>query len=646
MWHEARKHEKKLRGMMVDYKRRAERRREFYEKIRRDPSQFLQIHGQKAKIHLDASISQAAESSLMPWRGDNMNMIDRFDVRAHLDFIDTHTAQESEADPESNIENEGERRVNYERWRNLVQNEYLGVSETKILHQIWLEERFGMNQTPSHDSQNVLKKKLAEKKAAIAYNYDKEEETSFTALAKKSTESGSSSEESESEDDYDTAVNIDALTIDQGIRINSLSHKYGLKGNDFLRFLEEDKVEAERIRLAKEIENEKSMFSGRKSRRERRALKERRMLILRANNAEETSKSIEIKKVESTSSESEISEVEVDEAKIEFITSFGGSSDDEKDLKSNKPTKQIKNASRKKKSEQKSSRNVVKASPVIFGPSLPPEAQEMAEKTNFNTTSSRSRSYRYKKSRSRSRSPKVSRRNGSVTRVRNSRHRSLSSNRSRSRSKGRNRSRSRCRSRSRSRSRGSRRNRERNRSRSLSRNRLRNRNRDRDRERDRERYRRRRSRSVSKSRMRYRSRSRNRRQRSRSSSRSRISRKRGRSSSVKRFSRSKRSRSSSSRSRSVSSKCQENKVLKDEVEKDENILQQADVEITPLPKQELACVDLVADSQVTVAMSSTLPSPPVKRYYRYDLAKKSESESEPEENISNFELAKHVEKYD
>lgn len=33
MWHEARKQEKKLRGIMVDYKRRAERRREFYEKI-------------------------------------------------------------------------------------------------------------------------------------------------------------------------------------------------------------------------------------------------------------------------------------------------------------------------------------------------------------------------------------------------------------------------------------------------------------------------------------------------------------------------------------------------------------------------------------------------------------------------------------
>lgn len=33
MWHEARKQEKKIRGMLVDYRRRAERRQDFYERI-------------------------------------------------------------------------------------------------------------------------------------------------------------------------------------------------------------------------------------------------------------------------------------------------------------------------------------------------------------------------------------------------------------------------------------------------------------------------------------------------------------------------------------------------------------------------------------------------------------------------------------
>ncbi len=41
MWAEARKQEKKVRGIMVDHKKRAERRREYYEKIVRFPISFL-----------------------------------------------------------------------------------------------------------------------------------------------------------------------------------------------------------------------------------------------------------------------------------------------------------------------------------------------------------------------------------------------------------------------------------------------------------------------------------------------------------------------------------------------------------------------------------------------------------------------------
>ena len=33
MWHEARKQERRIRGMLVDYRKRAERRREYYERI-------------------------------------------------------------------------------------------------------------------------------------------------------------------------------------------------------------------------------------------------------------------------------------------------------------------------------------------------------------------------------------------------------------------------------------------------------------------------------------------------------------------------------------------------------------------------------------------------------------------------------------
>jgi hypothetical protein len=43
MWHQQRKEEKRIKGLMVDKRRRAERRRNYYEQIKMDPNQFLQV---------------------------------------------------------------------------------------------------------------------------------------------------------------------------------------------------------------------------------------------------------------------------------------------------------------------------------------------------------------------------------------------------------------------------------------------------------------------------------------------------------------------------------------------------------------------------------------------------------------------------
>ena len=51
MWAEARKHEKKIRGIVIDLRRRAERRRAHYDAIKEDPVSFLRIHGNKVKIY-------------------------------------------------------------------------------------------------------------------------------------------------------------------------------------------------------------------------------------------------------------------------------------------------------------------------------------------------------------------------------------------------------------------------------------------------------------------------------------------------------------------------------------------------------------------------------------------------------------------
>ena len=43
MWHEARRQEKEIRHRMVDSRRRAERRKKFYDTVKKDPSEFMQV---------------------------------------------------------------------------------------------------------------------------------------------------------------------------------------------------------------------------------------------------------------------------------------------------------------------------------------------------------------------------------------------------------------------------------------------------------------------------------------------------------------------------------------------------------------------------------------------------------------------------
>ncbi|XP_018417031.1 PREDICTED: CLK4-associating serine/arginine rich protein isoform X3 [Nanorana parkeri] len=278
MWHEARKHERKLRGMMVDYKKRAERRREYYEKIKKDPAQFLQVHGRSCKIHLDSAVALAAESpvNMMPWQGDPNNMIDRFDVRAHLDYIPeykppllTTISPEQDAD---------DRKCNYERYRGLVQNDFAGISEEQCLYQIYIDELYGGLQRPGEDE----KKKLAEKKATIGYTYDDSTIAELGDSPEKLDDEDSDDDESKSDEDevipdIDVEVDVDEITEEQVSDLNRQATTYGMAEGDFVRMLRKDKEESEAIKHAKALEEEKAMYSGRRSRRQRREFREKRL---------------------------------------------------------------------------------------------------------------------------------------------------------------------------------------------------------------------------------------------------------------------------------------------------------------------------------------------------------------------------------
>lgn len=131
MWQEMRKHEKKLRGMIVDYKKRSERRKEYYERIVRltgrcslwdlrsilsrnvirrnsyksgvDPRRFISIQPLPLLLKrpcqsLDVFDGQVERifSFRTPWRDDEETLIDRFDVRSHLDIIDEYALRQQQ----------------------------------------------------------------------------------------------------------------------------------------------------------------------------------------------------------------------------------------------------------------------------------------------------------------------------------------------------------------------------------------------------------------------------------------------------------------------------------------------------------------------------------------------------------------------
>lgn len=59
----------------------------------------------------------------MPWQGRPDVLIDRFDVRAHLDYIPENPTQTETTNEELSRE---DRLANYERYRIIVQNDFLG----------------------------------------------------------------------------------------------------------------------------------------------------------------------------------------------------------------------------------------------------------------------------------------------------------------------------------------------------------------------------------------------------------------------------------------------------------------------------------------------------------------------------------------
>jgi len=360
MWAEARKQEKKIRGILVDHKKRAERRREYYEKIKQDPAQFLQISGRSCKFHIDHNATGSEpRGSIMPWQGNKDILIDRFDVRAHLDYIAEVANNDENTYPEESKEM---RPLNYERYRILIQNGFLKIKEEKFLRTIALEEKFGGKTYQAQKAEDD-KKKVKESKAAIGFTY--EDSTSETvqrdqssSVSKESTVAQTdelvNSDSDDDFDDLDTVINFSALNTEQQLDLNTMGRSYFLGREDFIKYLQHEAEEQENAKNAKAEEDEKSAFSGRKSRKERRILKERRLAgripsppSYATYDHDKKRKSMD----RSSSDESSRSASPVDRratpGKVEYITTFG-----EENTKKSSGGKESKDKKSKKRSKR------------------------------------------------------------------------------------------------------------------------------------------------------------------------------------------------------------------------------------------------------------------------------------------------------
>jgi arginine/serine-rich splicing factor 16 len=112
MWHQARTNERKLRGTMIDYRKRAERRRAHQKRLvcqqhrsfrisrvltdlnfaqLQDPFQQIRINGRKSELHINAGEREDVETgkNLVPWQGQSDNMIDRYRCAPSLHLLCT-----------------------------------------------------------------------------------------------------------------------------------------------------------------------------------------------------------------------------------------------------------------------------------------------------------------------------------------------------------------------------------------------------------------------------------------------------------------------------------------------------------------------------------------------------------------------------
>lgn len=166
---------------------------------------------------------------MMKWNNDVI--IDRFDGRAHLDHIPQVIVKtEKLEDHEICVE---ERQLNYERYRIITLNDFLGFKENEFLTQ--LDELYELN---AQSDLRVKKKKQTNKAGiSIGYIYDTDEyspQTFSQSIATVEARSSNSrydelaKDSSDSDMDFDLPIDINKVSTSDANELNATGRRYGM----------------------------------------------------------------------------------------------------------------------------------------------------------------------------------------------------------------------------------------------------------------------------------------------------------------------------------------------------------------------------------------------------------------------------------
>ncbi|KAI9477124.1 alternative splicing regulator-domain-containing protein [Zychaea mexicana] len=238
MWHEARANEKKIKEIMVDHKKRAERRRAFYESRLGDPKQLLRVIGSSTKLYPDAEQYYYHENqdNLMPWQGNTDIRIDRFDGRSLLDFVPEKQTKQRFPNKEQHMMDE----LNFERYHDLVEAERLGVSEQERLTEV--EEEW-TKLLERHKALLAMLNNNRKPEKGYAFDYGTPAATN---------DEMDNEEESQLLKEADILQYVDELTDKDKMILNDMAGKFGIRNyTRLLRMTKRDRDEQLRELKAK-----------------------------------------------------------------------------------------------------------------------------------------------------------------------------------------------------------------------------------------------------------------------------------------------------------------------------------------------------------------------------------------------------------